>query len=81
MPHLPALPESTARRCLPPDILQVIYTESISNPMLIPADIPRLSALAHSRDLKLVVDNTFAPFIIRCEMKCDLPVLHDIKQK
>jgi len=43
---------------------RVIYTESISNPTLRVADIPRLSAIARRYGIKLVVDNTFSPLII-----------------
>ncbi len=43
---------------------RVIYAETMSNPTLRVADIPRLSALAKSRDIKLVVDNTFTPMIV-----------------
>jgi cystathionine beta-lyase/cystathionine gamma-synthase len=44
------LPEDTA----------VVLTETISNPLLGVADIPRLAAAAHRVGAKLVVDNTFA---------------------
>ena len=43
---------------------KIIYCESISNPLLEIADIPRLSALANTHKLKLVIDNTFSPIII-----------------
>jgi len=43
---------------------RVIYTESISNPTLRVADIPRLSAIARRHGIKLVVDNTFSPLIL-----------------
>ncbi len=46
------------------DQTRVIYCESISNPLLEIADIPRLSALAKANDLKLIVDNTFSPLIL-----------------
>jgi methionine-gamma-lyase len=39
---------------------RVIYTETLSNPLLRVADIAALSAIAKSHDLKLIVDNTFA---------------------
>ena len=45
---------------------RVVYTESLSNPTLVVADLPRLAALAHRRGLLLVVDNTFAsPYLLR----------------
>jgi methionine-gamma-lyase len=43
---------------------RVIYTESMANPTLRIADIPRLSAIARRYGLKLVVDNTFSPLIL-----------------
>jgi len=43
---------------------RVIYTESMANPTLRIADIPRLSALAKRYGIKLVVDNTFSPLIL-----------------
>jgi methionine-gamma-lyase len=43
---------------------RVIYTESISNPTLRLADIPRLSEIAKRHGIKLVVDNTFSPLIL-----------------
>jgi len=46
------------------DRTRVIYTESMANPTLRIADIPRLSAIAKRHGLKLVVDNTFAPLIL-----------------
>ncbi len=46
------------------DRTRVIYTESISNPTLRLADIPRLSAITRRYGIKLVVDNTFSPLIL-----------------
>jgi methionine-gamma-lyase len=43
---------------------RVIYTESISNPTLRIADIPRLAEIARRHGIKLVVDNTFSPLIL-----------------
>ena len=43
---------------------RVIYCESISNPLLEIADIPKLSAISKTNNLKLVVDNTFSPLIL-----------------
>ena len=43
---------------------RVIYTESMANPTLRVADIPRLSAIAKRYGIKLVVDNTFSPLIL-----------------
>ena len=43
---------------------KIIYTESISNPLLEVADINNLAKLAHEHGLTLVVDNTFSPMIL-----------------
>lgn len=43
---------------------RVIYTESMTNPMLQISDLPALSKIAHAHDIKLLVDNTFTPMII-----------------
>ncbi|HEX7374224.1 MAG TPA: aminotransferase class I/II-fold pyridoxal phosphate-dependent enzyme [Steroidobacteraceae bacterium] len=43
---------------------RLLYCETISNPTLRVADIPRLAAIAHRHGASLVVDNTFAPLII-----------------
>jgi methionine-gamma-lyase len=46
------------------DRTRVIYTESLANPTLRVADIPRLSEIARRHGVKLVVDNTFSPLIL-----------------
>jgi methionine-gamma-lyase len=46
------------------DKTRIIYCESISNPLLEIADIPKLSSIAKANSLKLVVDNTFSPLIL-----------------
>ncbi len=43
---------------------KVIYCESVSNPLLEIADIPKLSQIANQHNIKLMVDNTFSPIII-----------------
>ncbi|TWT42351.1 Cystathionine beta-lyase [Phycisphaerae bacterium RAS1] len=43
---------------------RAIYVETVSNPTLRVADIPRLAAIARARDVRLVVDNTFTPMIV-----------------
>ncbi len=43
---------------------RMIYCESVSNPLLEVADIPALSRLAKSKNIPLVVDNTFTPLSI-----------------
>lgn len=43
---------------------KIIYTETMTNPMLQISDIPALSKLAKKYGIKLVVDNTFTPMIV-----------------
>jgi len=43
---------------------RVLYTESMANPTLRVADVPRLAAIAKRHGIKLVVDNTFSPLIL-----------------
>lgn len=43
---------------------KVIYTESVTNPLLQVSNIPVLSKIAHKANAKLLVDNTFSPLII-----------------
>ncbi|MDR0363894.1 MAG: aminotransferase class I/II-fold pyridoxal phosphate-dependent enzyme [Bacteroidales bacterium] len=43
---------------------KVIYTESMTNPLLQISDIPELSKIAKEFNAKLVVDNTFTPLVI-----------------
>ncbi len=43
---------------------KVIYTESMTNPMLQISNLPALADIAHENGLKLLVDNTFTPMII-----------------
>ena len=43
---------------------KIIYTETVTNPLLMVSDIPKLAELAHKHGIKLVVDNTFTPMII-----------------
>lgn len=44
---------------------KIIYTESMTNPMLQISDIAALAAIANEHNIKLVVDNTFTPMIIQ----------------
>ena len=46
------------------DRTRVLYVETIGNPTLVVADIPRLAEIAHRHGAKLVVDNTFAPLMV-----------------
>ncbi|KAG6678602.1 hypothetical protein I3842_14G088300 [Carya illinoinensis] len=43
---------------------KVLYFESIANPTLEVANIPKLYRIAHDKGIKVVVDNTFAPMVI-----------------
>lgn len=43
---------------------RMIYTESMTNPLLVISDLPALAEIAHKNNLLLVVDNTFTPMII-----------------
>ena len=44
---------------------KVIYTESMSNPLLAFSDIGALKEIAAPRNIKIVVDNTFTPLLFR----------------
>ena len=46
------------------DRTRILYVESMSNPTLRVADIPRLAEIAHRHGARLVVDNTFSPILI-----------------
>jgi methionine-gamma-lyase len=60
------------------DRTRVLYFETVSNPTLVVADIPRLALLAHERDITVVVDNTFCPMIISpAQLGADI-VLHSL---
>ena len=43
---------------------KVVYTESITNPLLQVSDIPGLKKIAHRHNARLMVDNTFSPMIL-----------------
>jgi methionine-gamma-lyase len=65
---------SAVERALRPDT-KVLYVETLSNPLLAVSDIRGLSKLAKNRNLKLVVDNTFTPMIVRpLELGADVVV-------
>ncbi|MHC4415133.1 MAG: aminotransferase class V-fold PLP-dependent enzyme [Planctomycetota bacterium] len=46
------------------DRTKILFAESVANPTLVVADIPRLAGIAQARGAKLVIDNTFAPMVI-----------------
>ncbi len=50
---------------------KVIYCETLNNPLLHVADLPKLSALAKEFQVKLVVDNTFSPMVVS-------PIIHGV---
>jgi methionine-gamma-lyase len=43
---------------------KLIYTETLTNPLLQVSDIPKLAAISRKHGVKLIVDNTFVPLII-----------------
>jgi len=43
---------------------RIIYTESITNPLLQVSDIPSLASIARGNGIILMVDNTFSPMMI-----------------
>ena len=43
---------------------RVIYTESVTNPLLQVSNIPELAKIAHQNNTLLMVDNTFTPMIM-----------------
>ena len=43
---------------------KIIYTETMTNPMLQIADIPELGRIANKHNVRLLVDNTFTPMIV-----------------
>ncbi len=43
---------------------KMIYTETMTNPLLQISDLPELSKISKANNLKLVVDNTFTPMIV-----------------
>lgn len=54
---------------------KVIYTESVTNPLLQVSNMPELANIAHSAGAKLLVDNTFAPMIFSpAELGADIVV-------
>ncbi len=43
---------------------RLLYTETVSNPLLTVSDLPALSKVAKRHKIPLVVDNTFAPMLV-----------------
>jgi len=46
------------------DRTRILYVESVANPTLQVADLPRLAEIAHRHKAQLVVDNTFTPMVV-----------------
>ncbi len=64
----------SVRKAIRPNT-KVIYTETMTNPMLQISDIPALSKIAHENGAKLIVDNTFTPMIVApCRLGADVTV-------
>lgn len=54
---------------------KMVYAETLSNPLLAVSDIKAISKLCKRHNIKLVVDNTFAPMIVRpLELGADVVV-------
>lgn len=43
---------------------RMLFVETMANPTLAVADIPKLAEIAHSKGAQLVVDNTFCPLMV-----------------
>jgi len=43
---------------------KLIYTETMTNPLLQISNLPKLAEIAHANNAKLVCDNTFTPLIV-----------------
>ncbi len=46
------------------DNTKILYTETMTNPLLQISDIPSLAEIAHAKNVKLMVDNTFTPMMV-----------------
>ncbi|MDH5617786.1 MAG: aminotransferase class I/II-fold pyridoxal phosphate-dependent enzyme [Gammaproteobacteria bacterium] len=60
------------------DKTRLIFTESVSNPTLRLADIPKLAAIGRDWGIPVVVDNTFSPLILRPSVLGADIVVHSI---
>ena len=60
------------------DRTKILYVESLANPTLVVADVPRLARMAHEHNARLIVDNTFSPMILSpAQMGADV-VVHSL---
>jgi len=57
---------------------KIIYTETMTNPLLQISDIPELAKIADKHGIKLVVDNTFTPMIVAPALHGAHIVLHSL---
>jgi methionine-gamma-lyase len=53
----------SVRKAIRPNT-RLIYTESMTNPLLQISDIPSLAKIAHENNVLLMVDNTFCPMML-----------------
>ena len=57
---------------------KIIYTETMTNPLLQISDIPALAKIANDHGLKLIVDNTFTPMIVSPALQGAHIVVHSM---
>lgn len=57
---------------------KVIYTETMTNPLLQISDIPALAKISKAAGTKLVVDNTFTPMIVQPALHGADAVVHSL---
>jgi len=43
---------------------KILYTETMTNPMLQISDVPKLAKIAEKNNIKLLIDNTFTPMMV-----------------
>ncbi len=56
-------PAMSSKNSIKPNT-KLIYTETMSNPLLQIADIPKIAEIANKHSIKFMVDNTFTPMIV-----------------
>lgn len=54
---------------------KVVYTETITNPLMEVVDLKKTSEIAHKHGAKVIVDNSFATSVICCPMKFGVDVV------
>ena len=54
---------------------KVVYTETISNPLMEVNDLPAIAGIAHAHGCKLVVDNTFATAAVARPLSMDADIV------